>query len=284
MALKITSQSEFEKFLIIEYFKLGSIDKVIKEHRYSLPISFAGYHRVLNKYGVVKSAGPNSKISESLNILSLMATYKIPLERIYHKFAPRSVQVSTNTLHRILHYTRMGLTRRQGVALIVTRKWDDKSVLVGSDLSVNDPVLGQKGDISLPMGNSKLHEPVRVSIMRVLQQEVFTDEVLSKNFPVNFIPEHPKPIMFVNIADIRVSVYRIVLPAKTHNFSSYKLANLHFEKIGNLASLNLRAGVGNILNKYEANLNSIAPVEILDFDSDLNSLIFALAEEKQRKL
>ena len=72
----------FEQFLIREYLRLGSINKVFKFHKYNLPISFAGYDRLLSKYKVVKSAGPNSKLSESLYILSQLANYKISLEKI----------------------------------------------------------------------------------------------------------------------------------------------------------------------------------------------------------
>ena len=128
---------EFEKFLVTEYFKHGSINKVLYFHHFGLPISYAGFDRVLTKFGVVKSAGPNSKLTESLSVLSLVADYKLSLEKIYEKYAPKTLRVSTNTLHRILHYTRLGLTRRQGTALIITQEGDDK-VLMGYDVSLSN--------------------------------------------------------------------------------------------------------------------------------------------------
>ena len=165
-----THQESFERNLVSEYFRHGSINKVFSFHHFDLPISFAGYTRVLSKYKVVKSAGPNSNLSESLHFLSKVVDYKIPLERIYHQHAPRTIQVSTNTLHRILHYTRLGLTRRQGTALIVTHKSHPEAFLVGNDISLSNSVLGKRGDLSLPMGHSKLGELPQESILRVLQQ------------------------------------------------------------------------------------------------------------------
>ncbi|EKD53412.1 MAG: hypothetical protein ACD_61C00047G0001 [uncultured bacterium] len=270
------NQEDFERLLVSEYFKYGSINKVFSAHQYDLPISFAGYTRVLSKFKVVKSAGPNSNLSESLHILSKIADYKIPLERIYHQHAPRTIQVSTNTLHRVLHYTRLGLTRRQGTALIITQKNKPDRFLVGNDLSLVNPALGHKGDLSLPMVHSKIGEHPKESILRVLQQEVFTDLVLEKSFPSNIVPEHPKPIMYINIADIRVTVYRLTLDQK-YPFSSFRLTNHSFLDSGHISGRKVRPGVEEILGKFlEMELNpgpSIAP----ELNSNLNSRLCAPA-------
>lgn len=270
--------SEFETYLVSEYFRLGSINKVFQEHKYNLPISFAGFDRLLSKFRVVKSAGPNSKLSESLYILSLLANYKIPLEKAYHQHAPKSIQVSTNTLHRILHYTRLGLIRRQGTALIITPKGTPNKVLFGKDLSLTNSSLGNKGDISLPMGHSKIGEPIKDSISRILQNEVFTNNVLSQCFPWNIIPEHIKPVMYINIADVQVSVYKIELPLKLTKFSSFKLFNLKFLDLENLPNANYRPGIKDILNQY-LKLQTTKSTETLVIDSELNSKIFALAKQ-----
>lgn len=273
-----SSQAEkFERFLVSEYFKLGSIDQVFKTHQFDLPISFAGYHRVLDKYGVVKSAGPNSKISESLYLLSLIANYKIPLEKIYRKYAPASIKVSTNTIHRILHYTRLGLTRRQGTALLIENKIEPGKYVVGNDISLTKSILGEKGDYSLPMGHSKTGEAPRVSIMRVLQQEVFTDKVTDFNFPVNLIPEHPRPVMYINIADIRVAVYHITISPKLE-FSSFKLQNLGFKSSAEIKNENVRPGVEEIISSYELNRNSELLNEGFEINSNLNASLLAYAK------
>lgn len=271
-----TPQDSFERYLVSEYFKHGSINKVFATHHFDLPISFAGYTRVLTKYQVVKSAGPNSNLSESLHVLTKIADYKIPLERIYHQYAPSTIQVSTNTLHRILHYTRLGLTRRQGTALIITRKDQPDYFLVGNDISLSNSVLGQKGDLSLPMAHSKIGEHPKESILRVLQQEVFTHLVLSKTFPLHLLPLHPRAIMFINIADIRVSVYHIELD-RPYSLSSFKLTHQRFLRSSDLAKYKVRPGVEEILNQYSEICKSpvfdIAP----KLTSKLNASLYAPA-------
>lgn len=269
------SQLNFEKNLVEEYFKHGSINKVFSAHHYNLPISFAGYTRVLSKFKVVKSAGPNSNISESLSILSTIASYKIPLERIYHRLTPKTIQVSVNTLHRILHYTRLGLTRRQGTALIITSPNHPGSFLVGNDQSLTNSTLGKKGDLSLPMAHSRVGESPQDSICRVLQQEVFTNLVVNQTFPFSLIPKHPKPIMFINIADIKVSVYHLVLK-KDLTFSSFKLNNLQYVSLLEIDKYKVRPGVADILqNFYQAQSSSLA---IPEYNSTLNNLLYSVVK------
>lgn len=274
-----TKQQDFEQFLVKEYFKLGSINKVFQEHKYNLPISFAGYDRILSKYKVVKSAGPNSKLSESLYILSLLANYKIPLEKIYHHFAPKTIQVSTNTLHRILHYVRLRLTRRRGIALIISPKNQPQKVLFGKDLSLANSSLGNKGDLSLPMGHSKTGEPINDSIARILQNEVFTKNTISKCFPWEIIPKHIKPIMYINIADILVSVYKLELPKNHNHFSSFKLSNIKYLNINHLPQKSYRPGIKDILHNYQTQNIKNNSGNIIVIESELNNKIYALAKE-----
>lgn len=276
MDYRFASNADFEKHLVSEYLRYGSIDQVFKLNQYNLPISYAGYHRVLDKFGVIKSAGPNSKISESLYLLTLMANYKIPLEKIYRKYAPTTIKVSTNTLHRILHCVRLGLTRRQGVALLIENKTDKGKYLVGSDISLNNSVLGERGDLSLPMSHSKLGEDPRLSILRVLQQEVFTQSVLTHNFPVNIVPEHPKPVLYINIADIRVSVYKITI-GSSFKFSSHKLKNHSFMDLNKISTSQTRPGVVEIISNFEEHKDK-NPNEVIEIDSNLNTNLLAYSK------
>jgi len=270
------TEKKFEKHLVSEYFRLGSIDKVIKDHKFSLPISFAGYHRILNKYKVVKSAGPNSKLSESLLILNLVANYKTSLSKIIQNHVPRSIRVSSNTIHRILHNVRLGLTRRQGTALLITKKNHPYEILIGQDISLIDPMLGKSGDYSLPMGHSKLGEDPRTSIIRVLQQEVYTDHVINGCFKSSIVPKHLKPVMFIDIADIKVSVYHLELTDR-YTFSSFKLKNLSFSPISNFNSLTLRPGVSEIVSNYQK-INKEGIKDTKYIYSDLNNRILAFAK------
>jgi len=274
------SSTDFEKQLISEYLKYGSIDKVFQKHHQNLPISFAGYARLLSKFGVVKSAGPNSKLSESLYILSLLANYKIPLERIYHQHAPHSLQISTNTLHRILHYIRLGLTRRQGVVLIITSLNEPYKVLTGNDDSLNSQsIMGKKGDLTLPMGHSKIGENPQDSIARILQDEVFSQSVIKQSFPWEIIPVHPQPLVNINIADICITVYKLELPLNHPRFSSFKLKNLQLLDIDRINFNEARPGIKDILDAYTSNSYVEFRNGIPTITSELNSKIYALAQE-----
>ncbi len=239
----------FEQTLISEYLKHGSIDKVFKLHNYDLPISFASYHRLLNKYGIIKSAGPNSKLSESLHVLSLLNTYKLPLERVYHKYTPATIQVSTNTLHRVLHKIRLGVTSRVGIALLIFGSENSSNLLMGQDDSLLDPNLGHKGDWSLPMGYTREQDSFETGIKRVLQQEVFVNETISGNFPSKIIPKKPTPLFTINIADIKVYVFKLKLN-RNYQFSSYKLKNYNFYSFQDIDNLKCRAGIGDIVDSY----------------------------------
>ncbi len=263
------NETEFEKKLVKEYLIHGSIDKVFKVHNYDLPISFASYHRLLNKFGIIKSAGPNSKLSESLHILSLLNTYKLPLERIYHRHAPASIQVSTNTLHRTLHNIRLGVTSRVGVALLISTSDEPNKFLLGQDNSLTNSSLGQKGDWSLPMGYTREQDSHRAGILRVLQQEVFTEQTLNKKIPKKIIPKDIKEVFTINIADIKVFVYRIILP-KNYNYSSYKLDNFTYFSESEILSLKARAGITDILKHYANKSDNIT------YNSDFNNSLCLL--------
>lgn len=258
-----TSEKDFEKFLVSEYLKHGSIDKVFKIHNYNLPISFAGYHRLLNKYKIIKSAGPNSKLSESLHILSLLNTYKLPLERIYHRYSPNSLQVSTNTLHRILHNIRLGVTNRVGVALLISKAGEPNKFLMGQDNSLVNPALGHKGDWSLPMGYTREQDSHQAGILRVLQQEVFADLAINNKFPKNLFPDEITEDFTINIADIKVYVYQITLN-KDFIFSSYKLSNFGFYTQSEISKLKVRGGVEDITKTYLHNSQNT------NFNSEFN--------------
>lgn len=267
--------TKFEEKLLEEYFKLGSINQVFKANKYNLPLSFASFHRILKKYRIVESAGPNSKLSESLDFFSKLASYKMPLEKLYHQYAPSQIQVSTNTLHRILHHIRLRVTRRVGTALIVSQEGDLNSYLLAQDTTLKNALLGSNMDFSLPMTHSKMQENSKTSILRVMQQEIFTGLSIKNRFPKNIVPDQPKPVMYINIADIKVAVYRIIIPKKLNRFSSYKLKNYRFYQASQIDSLKLRPGVKDIINKFEEIRFLPQTDEVIEIDSTLNNLLFA---------
>ena len=275
MTPSLSKEQLFDQFLISEYLKHGSIEKVFSVHKYDLPLSFATYHRILNKYSIVKSAGPNSKLSESLDLLSQLANYKQPLERIYHRHAPASIQVSTNTLHRMLHYVRLKVTRRVGTALLISHESEPHKYLLGQDQSLSQANLGQPNDFSLPMTHSRMQDKPVSAIKRVLQQEVFTKQTISLNFPQDLKLDNLKPILYINIADIKVAVYRLLIPDHYTHFESFKLHHYQFLSSEEVQKLKLRPGVGDIIKATEAQRFQSVVEEAPEIESTLNALLYA---------
>lgn len=224
-------EKEFERFIVSEYLKYASVDEVFRKNDYDLPISYPGVQRLLDRWGIVKAAGPNSKLSEAITFLSCLSERKIPLERLY-KNMPPSFRTSMATMHRIMHNIKEGVTRRVGAALMITPHEDPGSFLVAKDVSTPRIELGKPfGSISVPMTFSKNSESARQSILRVLQQEVFTENTIKGNFPFELIPNDSEPFMYLDIADVRVAVFHIRLPKDFSDvglFSSYKMENYHY--------------------------------------------------------
>ncbi|MFH1864074.1 MAG: hypothetical protein ABIJ85_04185 [bacterium] len=243
----------FNRFVVGEYLKYGSVDEIFRQNKYELPISYPGVHRLIKRWGIIKSAGPNSILSEGITFLSLLSKNKVPLESLYKRLPP-SFKTSMGTMHRLLHNIKEGVTRRVGTALVITSDNNPDEVLVGEDVSTPRLELGKPfGSITLPMGYSKMDEDSRDSILRVLQQEVFTQMAIDRNLPLNLIPANHKPFMYVDVADIRVSVYHIELPQQlTYNncFSSHKVRKHNFISVSELAGdnriANFRSGIKEI--------------------------------------
>jgi len=248
-------EPEFSQFLVREYFRLGSVDRVLRHHRFSLPVSPATYQRVLDKYGVVKTAGPNSLISETILFFEHLLKDTADIESIYKKM-PLSFQTSLKTIYRIYSYMKQGLTRRVGVALVISPFDNSRKVLLAKDVSTPSLELGKRyGFLSLPMGYSRKRDTRRRGVVRVLQQEVFTDLVIKGNFPFDIVPSHLEPFMYLDIADVRVAVYSLTLPKETcsvSRFSSLKLKDYKFYDAYDIvkANLGLRLGVKEAILGY----------------------------------
>jgi hypothetical protein len=272
-------EQEFLKGIIADYLKYGSVDEIFKIHEYSLPISYPGVHRLLDKWGIVKAAGPNSKLSEALVFLHLLSEEKITLEKFY-KNIPPSFRTSLSTMYRILHNIKEGIIRRSGTALVISPTDKKDLVLVGDDISTPRLNLGKPyGSISLPMTYSKKEEKSSISILRVLQQEVFTKEAVDNCIP-DILPDNPEPFMYLDIADVRVAVYSIEL-ATDYNFSSFKLINHRFMHIseftGDISHGHFRSGLKEIALGYKKYLLGEKHSEFPIFEKSYLNL--ALASE-----
>lgn len=283
------SQKEFNKYLVREYFMCGSVDEVLRKHSYGLPISYANYQRILDKWEIVKAAGPNSKISEVLDFLTKLVEKNVPFEYLYKRMPP-SFKTSAATIYRILGYVKEGVTRRIATGLIITPYSSRKKILVGEDVSKPRVELGKPfGSISIPMGFSRKVDPREEAILRVLQQEVFTESAIEGGVP-DIIPARPKPFMFLDIADVRVEIFHINLPKKfssLEKFSSYKLTGYRYLDIEDAKKIEkerqkFRVGVYEAINgfrKCQGLLSRNLAFNPLQYKSSLN---YFLAGEQEK--
>lgn len=265
-------EDNFYKDIIKLYLKYGSVDKVFSATHYDLPISYPGMHHLIKRWGIVKSVGPNSKLSEALTFLTLLTESKMPLEALYKKLPP-SFKTSLSTMHRIAHNVKEGVVRRHGTALVVTSKLNEEHVLVGEDL-------GHRA-ITLPMTYSSTKEETETSILRVLQQEVFSELAVEKVDLAKLIPQNLTSFMNLVIADIQVSVYKIELDLQfleKNKFSSYKVQDLRFLPVHNILhtiyDIPIRPGVVDIVNGYQRHSNG----ELVNINQ-ISNLNLALARQ-----
>jgi len=240
-------EKEFNKWLVREYFKYGTVEEVFRVHRYSLPLSVATYHRVLDRWGVVKTVGPNDKLTEALDFLNHLTQDSISLEDLYKKI-PLRFQTSISTLYRIVGYMKEGVTRRVGVGLVITPYNKPESMLIAHDISTPRLELGKFfNSISIPMGYARKRDSRKINVKRILQQEVFTEKVIDNTFPDGLINNELEPFMYLDIADVRVAIYKIQLTkelSKKAEFSSYKLSKFSIISIDEALSLGKNARVG----------------------------------------
>lgn len=251
--------------VVSEYLKYGSVDELLKANNYDIPISYAGIHRILDKWGIVKAAGPNRPFSEMISFFVKLAEKKVPLETLYAKMPP-SFGPAAITLHRAYRNLKENFKkslekrdlRRVGAALIISPEGSKENILVGYDVAPRVELGKPFGAVSLPMGFSKRTERASESIKRILQQEVFMEKTVNKKFPEKVIPEGAKPFMYVDVADVRVSVFSITLPGSlspVENFSSHKLKRfkfLHVTEVKEFAKEHtLRAGLTEIVDGYK---------------------------------
>lgn len=266
---------EFERFIVSEYLRYGSVDEIFKANRYeSLGISYPGVYHILKRWGVVRSLGRSSlPLTETLEFLVRAVEGKIPIATLYRRMPP-SFQPTLTTVHRVYNETkklvkqeveiqeRKGV-KRVGTALVVTPWGNANEVLIGRDVSPARRDVGKPyGSLSLPMGFSKKGEGAK-AVLRIFQQEIFTDKFLEDpaafNRTANGLTRDLIPFMFMDIADVRVSVYHLELPAElssVDSFSSFKLKNFKFVGAGEILAMEgsgqlLRQGIKEIAKGYK---------------------------------
>ncbi|OGD72390.1 hypothetical protein A3A84_01945 [Candidatus Collierbacteria bacterium RIFCSPLOWO2_01_FULL_50_23] len=280
--LRLTEREiDFYKPLIALYLKYGSVDQVFASKYHNTGVSYPHFHRVLNDWGIIKSTGPQSHFTEAIFFLTTLAMERLPLESLYRTMPP-SLQISAATLHRILSYIKRGLTRRHGTALLVSPESDPNSILIGRDISTPRPELGKPyGSLSLPMTYAKRTESGKESVLRTLQQEVAASLTVNRYLSPKIIPDNPKVLLTINIADVRVKVYKVIVPdTLIPQLDSFKLSDLNLVPIEQVAaSVDLdshyRAGVSEIASGF-LETRAIQPPFTPHFGSLLNQSLATL--------
>lgn len=243
-----------DEWFVTLYLQYGSVEEAVRRYPESLPISIANFHRLVRKFGLVKSAGRHVSLPETLHFFRTKALEPgAPLERVY-KQMPLSFKTSLSTLHRIYQYIEKQTVRRYAAALVIVGT--DQSVLVGNELTGNSRYGKKIGDVSVPMSFAKEDESNFESALRVLQQEVFTDfakkgELSPKSrLTQDILPRDIEPLAYFDIVDVRVKIFSLVLPEHVNSFSSYKLSNHRFEDLSIVDKSSLREGIEEILSIY----------------------------------
>lgn len=259
MGAELLRKYSDEWFLSL-YLMYGSVEESFRSYQEPLPISIANFHRLVKRYGLIKSAGRHVSLPETLHFFHKKAMSPgMPLERVY-KQMPLSFQTSLSTLHRIYQYMEKNAVRRHATALIITPEEDNTQVLLGSEVFGNSRYGKRIGDYSIPMSFSKADEPNFTSVLRVLQQEVFSAIAQKGNLKATsplaqeLIEQNPEPIFYFDIVDVRVKAFHLSIPRNMEGWlRSYKLINHHFRSINDL-SLPLRAGVNEMVDIYSGHL------------------------------
>jgi len=265
-------EREYLKFsddwFIDRYFRAGSVEAALMAEE--LPISVASYHRLIQRMGIVPSAGRHTSLPEVLHFFKVKALRPgTPLEEVYRSMPP-SFQTSLMTLHRIYHHIERNLVRRNGVALII--KNDEDSILVATERTENNRYK-LNGEITVPMGFSKDTDSAATAIFRILQQEVST-ELASTIFATNGkmytnLEDSPqKPILKLRILDVDVNVYEVTLaPSLYNSFTSYKLVNHQFVEPLSLLNVDtLRIGMHEIVCAHVYGAQSVVQLSHLNQD------------------
>lgn len=273
-----------DEWFIALYLEYGSVEEVVRSYVGSLPISIANYHRLVNKFGLVKSAGRHVSLPETLHFFREKAMDpSLPIERIYQSM-PHSFQTSLSTLHRIYQSIEQQIVRRHAAALVLSSAADPNEILMGREVYANSRYGKRIGDYSIPMSFAKKDDSDFDSALRVIQQEVFSGLAIKRllakqsNLAKQIVPIDIAPFAYYDIVDVRVRLYHIVLPANisTNELFSYKLTDHTMVKIGEAPRHMLREGVKEMLDIYSSlnyghNLCDVPNY----FLSSINSLVLA---------
>lgn len=243
-------QKDTDQWYIAQYLKHGSVEEVYKAHRWDIRIPIASYHRLVKRFGIVKSSGRREvSLSEMLYFFAHKAlTPSVGIETLYSQMPP-SFQTSLATLHRIYKSIVNKKPTRVATALFIYDGGNQKQILLGEENITARRFGRTRGDLSVPMCFAQDGESNDLSVLRVLQQEVLAPMAIQQTIPEfsNLIP-----FAYFDILDVRVALYELSLPRGV-TLGSYKLTNLHFENTSKIFNNEraIRTGVKQMIEAYK---------------------------------
>lgn len=284
--MTVTEYSNIDQKLVGLYLKYGSVENVFSNYSESIPVSYPEYHRILNRYGIIKTAGRNScKMAEVINFFEKMAYERLPLKQTY-ELMPSNFQTSIGTLYRIYWNIRNGICGKFATAIILTPHQNPDLVLTARDISTPREELGKEyGSLTIPTTFSNKADSKEDAIMRVLQQEVFSEEAI-RGLKPGIDVNGSRLISYIDIVDVKVTVYHLPLLeelSSLRSFSSYKLENYQYlsssELVKTEGEKNLRRGIVEMVQSYidfadSQTQSNTSPVRI---KSELNYELLSLA-------
>ncbi len=270
-----------EEDLVAAYLRFEGVGKVFRKYgEENVAFSVPTANRILERWRIVKSAGPNREFSEWTFFIEEWLKDK-NVDALY-KYLPVSLKTSIPTFYRILSETRENIITRWAAALVITPEGNKDLVLVGNDMGVPRLKIGKpEGALTLAMGYAKKNETARVRITRVMQREVFTKKVLQGEFPWEVVPQRRSPFMYIDIGNVRVPAYHLNLPPHLcgpENFSSFRIENYRWENVYDFGSLQgVRAGVKEIVRGYKERILEKREAKTPLFEKSLLNQMVALA-------
>lgn len=266
------------------YLKYGSAEKVLQQFwrgGEALPISIAQYHRLISKTGIVKSVGrKQTSISESIYFFAHKALEPAyPLAKVYRELMPLDFETSLVSLHRVYNSVIRGQTPKHATALLIN-PGDHGKILIAREQTSSVRYAKFRGDATVPMSYSRSNEDPKLSILRVLQQEVWQHEAVTGQLSITsdlvreIIPDDPIPLAFVDVLDVRLSVYALSLPSFFPKaFSSSRVSNHKFINMDQADNTQFRFGVREMVDYYKQTLFGHTASQVPVFSSDLNYLL-----------
>jgi hypothetical protein len=246
----MTAEQYSNEWYLEEYLKYGSVEEVFKANRYQVYLSPASYHRLVNKYGIVKGNGRREvSLSEVLHFFAHKALLPtVGIETLYYDMPP-SFQTSLASLHRIYQRVIHSDPQRFATALVLYEP-TSKRALFGHEVRTQALQGKFRGNMSLPMTFCGRDEDSSLSILRVLQQEVFSREAIGGKMPVSILTD--SPFMKIAILDVEVRVYALEVENEVlDQCNSYKLDNYEILNADELTNVgHVRSGMKEIMQGF----------------------------------